>query len=54
MALPQTDAQIQIFVVTDTETEAEKNANADSDVEIVEWTPGTDVKPVIKVEIRNI
>lgn len=52
MALPETELSVHTFVLTDTDTEKEKHANAsaDSDVEIVEWSPGTDVKPVVGVE----
>lgn len=44
-------SSIPIFVLTDTESEKEPAANVDSDVEILEWIPGTDVKPIIKVEM---
>lgn len=32
--------------------EGASNADMDSDVEILEWNPGTDVKPVIKLEME--
>lgn len=50
-ALAAVEPSIPIFILTDTESETEAAANIDSDVEILEWIPGTDVKPVIKVEI---
>lgn len=44
---------IQTFYLTDTESETEPNTShdvSDNDVEILEWIPGTEVKPVIKLE----
>lgn len=49
-----TEAQltVQTFTITDTESEASNHIDndVDSDVQILEWNPGTDVKPVIKLE----
>lgn len=50
-AIPEETQIIQSFCLSDSESE-DADVDADKDVEILEWNPGTDVKPVIKLEME--
>lgn len=49
-----TDGNVVISQCVRKEAEYISSDDTDSDVEILDWNPGTDVKPVIKCEINNM